>query len=91
MDFVKIGHGVVGIRDVANFRDRRDIAVHRIYRFERNQLWRVQIEIAQLALEIARVVVGEDAGFAAAVADTLDHRGVVEFVRQDRASGMFDT
>ena len=42
---------------------------------------RVLIEIAQLALEIAWIVVREDAGFAAAVADTLDHQGVVEFVR----------
>jgi len=73
--------GVVSIRDVTRFRDRRDIAVYRIDRFERNQLRRVLIEIAQLALEIAWIVVREDAGFAAAVADTLDHRGVVEFVR----------
>ena len=86
MHLVEIGHGVVGVRDVAEFRDRRDVAIHRIDRLERHQLRRVRIEIAQLAFEIARIVMGEDARLAAAVPDALDHRGVVEFVRQDRAA-----
>lgn len=46
------------------------------------------IEIAQLALEIAWIVVREDAGFAAAVADTLDHQGVVEFADRIVHPGM---
>ena len=33
------------------------------------------------------IVMGEDAGLAAAVPDALDHRGVVELVRQDGAAG----
>ncbi len=86
MDFVQIGHGVVSFRDVAELRDRRDIAVHRIDRFERDQLWRMRVEIAEFAFEIPGIVVGEDARFTAAVPDALDHRGMVEFVRQDDAT-----
>ena len=78
--FVEIGHGIVRIRDVAEFRDRRDIAVHRVDRFERDQFRSLRVEIGQLAFEITRVVVGKDARFAAAVPDALDHRGVVELV-----------
>ena len=46
MHFVEIGHGIMGVRDIAQLRDRRDIAVHRIDRFERDQFRRVRIEIA---------------------------------------------
>ena len=86
VDFVEIGHGIIGVRDVAELRDRRDIAIHRIDRLERDQLRRVRIEVAQLALEIARIVMREDPRFAAAVPDALDHRRVVELVRQDHAA-----
>ncbi len=90
MNFIEIGHGIMGIRDVAKFRDRRDIAIHRIDRLERHQLRRMRVEIGQLAFEIARIFMREDPGFAAAVPDALDHRGMVEFVRQDCAAGIRD-
>jgi hypothetical protein len=87
MHFVQIGHGMMGVGDIAQFGDRRDIAIHRIHRFKRHQLRRMRIEIGQLAFEIARIVVSEDAGLAAAVPDALDHRGMIEFIRQDGAAG----
>src|SRR5712671_285516 len=42
---IEIGHCALRLRDIAEFHDRRDIAIHRIDRLERNQLRRIRIEI----------------------------------------------
>jgi hypothetical protein len=45
--------------DIAQFRKRGDIAVHRIDRFERDQLWRGRREFPEPAVEVGGIVVGE--------------------------------
>ena len=60
---VEIGHGAMRVGDVAKFRDRRDVAIHRIDRLEGDQLGPAGIDCRQLAMQIVRIVVGEDALF----------------------------
>jgi len=85
-DLVEIGHGAVTLRDVTERGDRGDVAVHRIDALERDQLRRRRVGRAEQAVEVVRVVVLEDPLLGAAVADALDHRGVVELVRVDDAA-----
>ena len=87
MNLVEIGHGAVRVRDVAELGDRRDVAVHRVDGFERHELRRATDRCrASLRVEVRRVVMGEDARRSAAVADALDHRGVVRVRRRGRRS-----
>ena len=86
MHLVEIGHGIMGVRHVTELRDRGDIAVHGVYRLESHQLRCMRIEIGQFAFEVTRVVVGKNARIASAMPNTFDHRGVIEFVGQDRAA-----
>ena len=86
VDLVEIGHGVVRVGDVAEFGDRRDVAVHRIDGLEGDELRRCGSRSRELAVEVARVVVREDALLGAAVPDALDHRGVVERIGEDDAA-----
>ncbi len=83
---VEIGHCPVRLGDVAHFGDGRDVAVHRIDRFERDQLRHRRIESGQLAVEVGGVVMGESLFRGPAVPDTLDHRGVVQFVGEHDAA-----
>ena len=84
---VEIGQCVVPFGEVAHRGDRRDVAVHRIDAFERDQLGRLGILVAQQLLEMVEVVVAEHALLAARILDARDHRGVVEFIREDHAAG----
>ena len=87
VDLVQVGHGAVPLCHVADVADRGDVAVHRIDALERDQLGHVGRQGGELAVEIHRVVVGEDHGAGAAVADALDHRGMVAGVGQHHAAG----
>ena len=80
MDLVEIGERAVAVRDVADLADRRDVAVHRVDRFEGHDLGRRRIGAGQQLLEMGHVVVAEDAAHGAGVADAGDHRGVVQRV-----------
>ena len=80
MDLVEIGEGAVAMGDVADLADRRDVAVHRVDRFEGDDLGRRRIGAGQQLLEMGHVVVAEDPAHRAGVADAGDHRGVVERV-----------
>jgi len=60
MNLISIGHGVVSLGDIAELLDRRDIAVRRIDRVERDQFRHMRIEIDQSAFQIPGIVVGED-------------------------------
>ena len=73
MNLVQIRHGVVTLGDVTDFRNRRDVAVHGVHGLEHDDLRARGIEVAQLALEVGRIIVTEDALFDAGVTHALDH------------------
>ena len=87
MDLVDIGHGAELLGEVAEFRDRGDVAIHRIDRLEGDQLGPARIDGLQLAAQIVGIVMGEDDAVGAGMADALDHRGVVQRIRQHHAVG----
>src|SRR5690348_1650557 len=66
MYLIEIGHGTEALRHVADLADRRDVAIHRIDRFESDELRLAWIGGAQQALEIGRIIVREDVLFGAA-------------------------
>ena len=86
MHLVEIGHRPVRLGDVAQLGDRRDVAVHRIDRFERDQFRHGGIERGELAVEVGGVVMRESLLCRPAVPDALDHRGVVQFIGQHDAA-----
>ena len=87
MDFVKIGERIELIRQVADFRDRRDVAIHRIDAFKGDQLGRFGVFGSQQFAQMLDIIVTEDALFAARIADARDHAGMVEFIGKDDAAG----
>ncbi len=87
MHLVEIGHGAMPLRYVADLGDRRDVAVHRVDRFERDQLRNVRRQAGQPPVEVGRVVMREHDLLRPAVADALDHGGVVAGVGQHDAAG----
>ena len=94
VDLVEIGKRAVAMGDVADLADRRDVAVHRIDRFEGHDLGRRRIGAGQQLLEMGHVVVAEDPAHRAGMTDAGDHRGVVQRVgielaaRQQGAQGL---
>ena len=66
MDLVEVGQRVILVGEVADRGDRRDVAVHRIDAFERDQLGRLGIFGGEQLLEMLEVVVPEHALLAAA-------------------------
>src|SRR3990167_3457816 len=65
MDLVEIGEGAMAVRGVAQGADRRDVAVHRVDRFEGHDLGRPGIGGGQQLLEMGDVVVAEDLAYRA--------------------------
>ena len=74
---VEIGHGAILVGEIADFLDRRDIAVHRIDGLEGDHLRRLGIGSGKLGFQILQVIVAPDHPVALGIADPLDHRGVV--------------
>ena len=66
VDLVEIGQRVVLVGEVADRRDRRDVAVHRIDAFERDQLGRFGVFGGEQLFEMFEIVVAEHALLAAA-------------------------
>ena len=87
VDFVEIGQRAVAIGQVADVGDRRDVTVHRINAFERDQLGRLGVRLKQQLLEMGEIIVAEHPLFAAAILDSRDHRRMIEFVGKDHAAG----
>ena len=85
VDFVDIGHGAVTFGKIADLRQRRDVAVHRIKALAGDQFRPVRPGGAQQFFEMRHVVVAEHLALATGLADAFDHRIVVERVRQDQA------
>src|SRR3546814_658602 len=83
--FVEISEGAVTLGQAAEFGNRRYIAIHRVDGLERDDLGAFRGDRAQLTFEVGRVAVLEDALFSTAVADALDHRGVVQRVGEHDA------
>ena len=84
---VDIGQGAEFVGQVADFGDRAEIAVHRIDRFEGDQLGRRGVVRFQQLAQMRDVVVAEDALGTAIAAHALDHRGVVQRVGIDDQPG----
>jgi hypothetical protein len=77
VDLVEVGERVVAMGDVAHLADRRDVAVHRVDRFEGDDLGPGRIGGGQQLLEMGGVVVAEDLPDRTRMADAGDHRGMV--------------
>jgi hypothetical protein len=60
MHLVEIGHCSELVGDIAEFADRRDVAVHRIDRLEANKLRSVGGHAVETSREVGRVVAAED-------------------------------
>ena len=75
------------VGQVADFRDRRDVAVHRIDAFKGDQLGCFGVFGGQQFAQMFDIIMAENALFAARIADARDHAGVVKFVGKDDAAG----
>src|SRR5262249_50338838 len=85
MDLIDIGHGAIALSEIADLLERRYVAVHRVKALAGDQLRPVRTGLAQQLLQMGEVAMAEDLALAAALADALDHRIVVQRVRQDQA------
>jgi hypothetical protein len=83
MHLVEIGEGVIFDGEIADRRDRGDVAVHRIDALEDDELRRSCRIFRQQLFEMLHIVVTEDVLHAAAMANALDHRGMVLLVGED--------
>ena len=82
VNLVDVGEGTVGLANLDDFADGRDVAVHRVDGFKGHDL-RAVADGVKLAVKVAPVVVLPQDLVGPGVADAFDHRGVVLFVRQD--------
>ncbi len=82
---VGISHGAIAVSEIADALDRRDVAVHRIERLERDQLRPLGCGGPQQLFQMRHVVVAEDLLLRAGLAHALDHGIVIPGVRQDQA------
>src|ERR1700732_1859838 len=87
MDLVEIGHRAIPLGDIANLCDGCDIAIHRIDRLEADQLRPPRIGAHQAVLKVDGVVMAENLVPGAAMADALDHRGVVSRIGEHDTVG----
>ena len=83
---VEIGHGAVALGEIADRRDRPEVAVHRVDRFERDQLRDLGRRRPQQRLEMRHVIVAKNPLLAAGMPDAGDHRGVVVGIGEDHAA-----
>ncbi len=92
MHFVEIGHRAVLVGEIAEFLDRRNVAIHRIDGFEGNDLRRARIGCRQAWLrgrrtELCLKMTRSHLEWRIA----LDHRSVVPGVRKDDHTGNLRT
>ena len=86
MNLVEVGHGAVFVGEIANLGDRRDVAVHRVDRFECDEFRHIGIGFLEQLLKVFDIVVAEDFLFRAAGAYAGNHRSVVQRVRENHAA-----
>ncbi len=87
VNLIDIGQRIVLVGQVADSVDGRDVAVHGVNAFERDQLRKVWIFRSEQFLEMRDIIVAKDPLFAARIADARDHAGVVQLVGKDDAAG----
>ena len=87
MNLVQIGDGAKFVGQIADFRNRRDIAIHGIDRLEGDDLGHRGVRLGQMHAQMFHVVMAEDALVGPAVANAVDHRGVVHLVGIDNGVG----
>jgi len=80
MDFVAIGEGVILVRQIAYSFDRGNVAIHRIDAFKCDQFGRFGIVGGQQFFEMGQIIMAPHALFASCIADTGNHRCMVELV-----------
>jgi hypothetical protein len=86
VNFIEIAQRIVFPGEVADFPDRRNVAIHRINGLERYDLRRVQLVFLKHALQMLGIVVTPDALWAAALAHAFEHGSMVLLIREnDRA------
>ena len=83
MNLVQIGQGVELLGQIADLFDRTEIAIHRIDRFEGNQLGRGGVVRLQQGAQMRHIIVAEDPLGAAIAPHAFDHRGMVQRVGID--------
>lgn len=88
MDFIHEGETSVLVGDVAELLQRRDVTSHGVDGFEGYDLGLPGIGLLQELLQVLHVIVAEHMLRNAAVADALDHRGVVASIREDLTACM---
>ncbi len=86
VDFIAVGQGIELVGQVADRRNGRNVAVHRIDALEGDELGRIRIGGSEQFAQMIQVVVAEDELLAARIADTRDHGGVIELVGEDQAA-----
>ncbi len=83
MHLVEIGHGAVPAGDLGDLAQRRDVAVHGVDGLEGDDLRHARRILCEQLIQMRDIVVAEDALGSAAVADALDHRGMVQRIGED--------
>jgi hypothetical protein len=73
VDFVEIRQGIVPFCKIDYRPDWRDVPLHRINAFERDQLWPIRFDIPQQFLQMSHIVMFEDQFFASGLPDSVDH------------------
>ena len=86
MDLVQVGQRAEPLGEIAEPGDRRDIPVHRIDRFERDQLRSIRLGLGEKPFKVFGIVVLEDPLLGARLADPLDHGRVVQSVGKYNAA-----
>src|SRR6185437_2418494 len=85
MHLVDISHRAIFLGEIADLREWRDVAVHGIEALAGDQLGPIRSGRDQKRFEMPNVAVAEDHAVAAGLAYALDHRIVVEGVRENEA------
>src|SRR5258706_7860402 len=75
MNFIEVGHGAISIGHIAELGDGGHVAIHGVDGLESYEFWHVRRKLGQPALEIGRIIMGEDHLLRPAMPDTLDHPG----------------
>jgi hypothetical protein len=83
MHLVTVSQGAIPFSQITDLDHRRGISVHRIDAFEHDQLRSRRAGLRQQLLQMIHVVVTKDALFASRLRDTLDHRVMVQGVREN--------
>ena len=82
---IKIGECVVFIGKIAEFSDRRNIAIHGVNAFESNDFRPLDGKFSQQITQVRHVIVTEDLLRRTGTAHAVDHGSMVEFIGKDDA------